>query len=280
MRGRRFAPFIALLLAAGAGCGGSGINPPPIQMLVYVSGGSGLQFTLPDTPDADACGSDGTGIQAPNADHQFPNRIFETPYLFILNKIRQPVQLVIQSSASNTAPIRVDTFLGENPQNSGVLIAPGDCQTIITSTALPLPTPSPGNGPQFEIDACAPLNPDTGNQDLSLGCVQPTPEAPGMPVPTPLADREVAYFSSVGDIKITYISNCILTSLLDACRSPSTIFFEQPQDLLAAIISVNSGQNTDPSKPPAGIRLELYQDGQLIESSNSPSTKPIVTTTF
>jgi hypothetical protein len=279
MRGRLLVLVLTLPLV-GVGCGGSGINPPPIQMLVYVSGGTGLQFTLPDTPDAAACGSGGTGIQAPNADHEFPNRIFETPYLFILNKIRQPVQLVIQSAASNAAPIRVDTFLGVNPQNSGVFIAPGDCQTIITSTALPLGTPSPGAGPQFEVDACAPLDPTTDEQNLNLDCVQPTPAAPDMPVPTPLGDRQVAYFSSVGDIKITYISNCILTSLLDACRSPSTIFFEQPQSLLAAIISVNSGQNTDPSKPPAGIRLELYQDGQRIEVSNSPSTNPKVTTQF
>ena len=275
----RLAPLVTLLIIA-AGCGGSGINPPPIQMLVYVSGGTGLQFTLPDTPDAEACGSDGSGIQAPNADHQFPNRIFETPYLFILNKIRQPVQLVIQASASNADSIRVDTFLGENPQNSDVQIAPGDCQTIITSTALPLGVPSPGSGPQFEVDACAPLDPMTGQQNLNIGCLQPTPEAAATPVATPIPSRNVAYFSSIGDIKITYISNCILTSLLDACRAPSTIFFEQPQDLLAAIISVNSGQNTDPNLPPAGIRLELYQDGQLIEAANSPSTNPKVTTQF
>jgi hypothetical protein len=275
MRDRRFAAVLALLLAA-AGCGGGGINPPPIQMLVYVSGGTGLQFTLPDTPDP-TCGSDGTGIQSPNADHQFPNRIFETPYLFMLNKIRQPVQVVIQASASNTAPIRVDTFLGENPQNSGIMIAPGDCQTIVTSTALPLPTPSPGSGPQLQVEVCSPLD-SMGNPDLTLPCVQPTPAAPSEPILPPNPDRQIAYFATVGDIKITYITNCILTSLLDACRSPTTIFFEQPQDLLAAILDVNSGQNPGPPAPTAEVRLELYQDGQRIETDNG--TKPKVTSTF
>ena len=187
----------------------------------------------------------------------------------------------IAITAPGRAPLTYRRLLARIDAVAEALVARGVGPHDRVAIALP-------NGPETAVAflgvassaACAPLNPDTGNQDLSLGCVQPTPEAPGMPVPTPLADREVAYFSSVGDIKITYISNCILTSLLDACRSPSTIFFEQPQDLLAAIISVNSGQNTDPSKPPAGIRLELYQDGQLIEVGNNPSTKPMVTTTF
>jgi hypothetical protein len=275
MNRRRFAPVVGFLLVCGGGCGGTGINPPPVQTLVYVSGGTGLQFTLPDTPDS-ACGSDGTGIQSPNASHQFPNRIFETPYLFVLNKIHQPVRVVIQSSDTNTLPIRVDTFLGENPQNANVLINPGDCQTILTSTALGPPTPEPGNGPQLQVEVCSPLVSATPN--LQNACVQATPATAATPVAAPNPDRQIAYFASVGDIKITYITNCILTSLLDACRSPSTILFEQPNDLLAAIIDVNSGQNPGPPQPTAEVRVELYQDGQMIE--HDAGTMPKVTTTF
>jgi hypothetical protein len=254
---RRAAATLAVLLAAG-GCGTSGsTTPQPIETLIYVSGGPAT-FSLPNTPNAAACGGDGTGIQAPNASHQFPGRTFQTPHLFVLEKILQPVQVVIQNQ-STTAAIRVDTYLGFTPQNSNVTINPGECQTIRTTGPPPTPQPS---GAQIQIEVCAPLN-DMGVQDVSLPCTTST------------ADRSIAYFATLGDIATTNITNCILSPILDNCRSPSTFFIEQPIDEVDAIMSVNSGQNPSSTPPLVALRLELYVNDQQVDISTG--TGPVVT---
>src|SRR5262245_31650673 len=131
---RSAAATLAALAAIAAGCGTSGETiSRPIETVIYVSGVQGTDFAFASRADPDACGSAGTGIQSPNADHQFGGRVFRVPHLFVLENARQPVRAVIRNSATNPSNIRVDTFLGQLPQNPNVQIAPGDCQTIAIS---------------------------------------------------------------------------------------------------------------------------------------------------
>jgi hypothetical protein len=260
------ATALALTLCStfGMACGGGSIPGRPIETLIYVSGPTGAQFSLPDVANP-ACGSTGTGIQAPNASHQFPGRLFQAPHLFVLENVRQPVRAVIQNQ-SDTA-LQVNTFLGETGQNTNVQIPPGQCQTVITNNIINSPlTPNP-RGHQTQVEVCSPLN-ATNDPDLQIGCV-------GMPVDP--NDRAIAYFATIGDIASTNITNCLLPSLLDACRSPTTFFLEQPQDEVDAVMSVNSGQNP-PGQPIAQLRLELYINGQRV--SSDAGTNPVVSYHF
>ncbi len=256
----------AALLLGAASCGTSGsITPRPVETLIYVSGGPSLNFGFPATADPDACGSDGTGIQSPNANHQFPDRVFQTPHLFVLENIRQPVRAVIQNLDS--APIRVDIYLGQIPQNSNVIINPGECQAVVTNAALPLPTPipTPGSfGAEIRVEVCATI-------PLTTRCVP----APGMPPPL---DRNLAYFATIGDVAASNITNCILSPILDACRSPSTFFLENPKDQVDAVMSVNPGQNPGGTVPTAAVRLELYVNGR--NEDNDAGVEPVVTKTL
>src|SRR5262249_57492797 len=120
-----------------------GVQAQFIETLMYVSGGDRLQFSFriddPDCPPAtDGSVAPPSGIQSRNADDQFPNRIFETPHLFVMEKIQQPVRAVIKNSADSDAPLRVDVYLGLNPQVSNVQIQPGECKAINTNNQLPL----------------------------------------------------------------------------------------------------------------------------------------------
>lgn len=287
MYGRRLAAVaVAVLLCAAAGCGGSGVQPRPIETLIYVNGAvEGTQFTFPSTADAAACGSDLTGIQAPKADHQLVNpdgspRVFETPHLFVLENTRQPILAVIRND-DPVNPIQVNLYLGVTPQNladQGV-VGPNECRTI-RSTQEPF-TPGPTVGPEARIEVCSPQTCESSTScksALDTSCV-PTPTTSPNPdsTPIPISDRNIAYFASLGDIKGTDITNCVLLPILDACRSPSTFFLQQPEDQVDAVMSVNSGQNTN-GAPTAQVRVELYLNGQLADSA--AGTDPSVTGNF
>jgi len=247
----------AFFLAGGCGTSGS-IPPRPIETLVYVSGGPGLQFIFPPAGTA-ACGSGtASGIQSPNASHQFGDRVFQTPHLFVMENILQPVRLVIQNIDS--AAIRVDTYLGQTPQNSNVVIQPGDCMEIQTTPGLFVPNPQ---GVQTQLEVCSPT---AGLTTSCLDDLQPT-----------TTDRNIAYFASLGDLVASNFTNCILPPILDACRSPSTFFVENPQHQIDASMSVNSGQNP-PGQPTAEVRLELYLNG--VFSDFEAGTNPIVSATL
>ena len=257
MQGRRIAAAIAAALFCSlTGCGGSGISPRPIETLVYVTGPQGTQFTFAD-PGA-ACGMDassGGGITAPNADHQFADRIFTTPHLFVMENICQPVTAAIRNLDA-TNPIQVSLFLGQTPQvlaNQG-MIGPGECSPIVSAppgSGCPNPQVT---GPSVQVEVCSPFDPVTNQPSLVTSCLPPpTPGA------LPPQDRNIAYFATIGDLRSSNITNCILSPILDACRTPSTFFLEQPRDQVDAVMSVNSGQNPEGNVlPTAEVRVELY----------------------
>lgn len=254
---KRYAlPLLLLALAATTlSCGTSGGSEArPIEILYYVSGGPSLNFAFADTPDALGCGSIGTGIQSPNSDHQFGDRVFQTPHLFVLENAHQPVRAVIRNLSEQ--PIQVDLFLGFTQQVGGDagLIAPGECRTIASG---------PGAfqikqlGPEIRTEVCSPT------AGLDVPCVdQPPPP-----------DRAIAFFGSTGDLVATNITNCSLNPFLDACRTPATFFWQNAQDQFDAVMSVNSGQNP-PGQPKATIRAELYLNGNL--QQRATGTEPIV----
>lgn len=265
---------LPLLLASAtlivAGCGTSGTPlTRPIEVLYYVSGGTDLEFEFFETGDPYDCGTNTEGIQSPNANHQFGNRVFLTPHLFVLENVRQPVRAAIFNR--DTQPIRVDLYFGTNPQQSNVTINPGECRTVSqpgvfpvatpligpTPTALAFPPPN-ARGPEVRVEVCSPQpTPPIG---LTTPCVNPTTGD------LPPADRNIAYFATIGDIVASNITNCVLPPILDACRSPATFFFENPQDQVDAVFSVNPGQNPG-GQPTAEVRAEMYVDGTRIDSS-------------
>jgi hypothetical protein len=238
--------LVALALAS-LGCGSSGGSEArPIEVLYYVSGGPNLQFAFADTPDP-ACGSTGTGIQSPNSDHQFGTRVFQTPHLFVLENAHLPVRAVIRNLSPD--PIQVDLFQGFTQQVGGDdgLIPPGECRTIASTTQ---PFQIKQIGPEIRTEVCSPTS------GLSTSCLE-------QPPPT---DRSIAFFGSTGDLVATNITNCILTPFLDACRTPATFFWQNPQDQFDAVMSVNSLQNP-PGQPRAALRTELYVNGNLRDSA-------------
>lgn len=235
-------PVLLLLACTGCGSSDSDSEARPVELLYYVSGGTGLPFELVATADPDACGSTGTGIQSPNADHQFPGRTFQTPHLFVLENARQPVRAVFRNLAQ--VPIQVDLFVGFEQQVGGPqgVIQPGECRTIASgSTAGLVPAP---RGPETRVEVCSPIE----------GGATPCAESAG--------DRFIAFFATTGDLVASTITNCILSPFLDACRSPATFFWENPQDQYDAVMTVNPGQNPD-GQPRAVVRAELYVNGNL-----------------
>lgn len=250
----------ALLVAAAlaAGCGTSGGNElEPIEVLYYVSGGPGLQFEFASTANPGACGSSGTGIQSANASHQFGDRIFQTPHLFVLENNRQPVRAVIRNLSA--IPIQVDLFLGFTQVVGGSegLIQPGQCRTIASDDTSSL-DPNP-RGPEIRVEVCSPT---TG---VSTPCLDST------------TDRSIAFFATTGDLRASVFTNCILTPILDACRTPATFFWERPEDQYDAVVSVNPGQNPD-GEPRAQLRLELFVND--VRRDFEGGTEPIVEVEF
>lgn len=242
------------LALASLSCGTSGSSEArPIEVLYYVSGGPGLDFEFVGAADP-ACGSTGAGIQSPNSDHQFGDRIFTTPHLFVLENAHQPVRAVIRNLSPG--PIQVDMYLGltQAVGASDGLIAPGECRTIASgSQSFTIKQV----GPEIRTEVCSP------SDGLSVSCLtQP-----------PATDRFIAFFGSTGDLVATNITNCLLDPFLDACRTPATFFWQNPQDQFNAVMSVNSGQNPD-GQPKATLRTELYVNGNLHQSATG--TEPIV----
>ena len=247
--------LLIALAAASLSCGTSGGSEArPIEILYYVSGGPNLDFAFADTPDALGCGSTGTGIQSPNTDHQFGDRVFQTPHLFVLENVHQPIRAVIRNLSAQ--PIQVDLYLGFTQQVGGDngLIQPGECRTIASARQN---FSIKQLGAEIRTEVCSPV------EGLSTSCLdQPPP-----------ADRSIAFFGSTGDLVASNITNCVLNPFLDACRTPATFFWQNPQDQFDAVMSVNSGQNA-PGQPKATVRTELYVNGNLHESATG--TEPIV----
>lgn len=245
-----------LLTAAACGTSGDGSEARPIEVLYFVSGGPNLTFEFVAAPDA-SCGSAGTGIQGFNLDHQFGDRVFQTPHLFVLENARQPIRAVIRNTS--TLPIEVDMYLGIIQVVGGGdagLIQPGACRTI---QSAPLTTTPEVRGPQVQVEVCSPRNPQTGQQDLSLGCLDNT------------LDASIGFFATTGDIVASTLTNCLLPPFQEACRTPATFFWERPQDVYAAVATVNPGQSPE-GQPKARVRSELYIDGDRMDFSSGTET--------
>lgn len=255
MKRRSSASLLSALLLTAAACGtsGDGAEARPIEVLYFVSGGPNLTFEFVAAPDA-SCGSTGTGIQGLNLDHQFGDRVFLTPHLFVLENARQPIRAVIRNTSP--VPIEVDMYLGVAQVvggGDGGLIQPGACATI-ESAAFGTTVPDV-RGPQVQVEVCSPRNPLTGEQDLSIGCLDNT------------LDASIGFFATTGDIVASTLTNCLLPPFQEACRTPATFFWERPQDVYAAVATVNPGQSPE-GQPKARVRSELYINGTRMDFSS------------
>ncbi len=297
MNRRWSASLLSALLLTAAACGtsGDGAEARPIEVLYFVSGGPNLTFEFVAAPDAN-CDSDGTGIQGFNLDHQFGDRVFQTPHLFVLENARQPIRAVIRNTSE--LPIAVDMFLGIVQVVGGGdagLIKPGACATI--QSAPPATTPcksAPGRfpcdvrGPQVQVEVCSPRTP-TGEQDLSIGCGAegkcsfstedtcttdsncPEGETCKHPHPPLPLDASIGFFATTGDIVASTLTRCQLPPFQEDCRTPATFFWERPQDVYAAVATVNPGQSPE-GQPKARVRSELYIDGDRMDFSSGTET--------
>jgi hypothetical protein len=139
----------------------------------------------------------------------------------------------------------------------GSLIQPGACATI-ESASFGATAPDV-RGPQVQVEVCSPRDPQTGQQDLSIGCLDNT------------LDASIGFFATTGDIVASTITNCLLPPFQEACRTPATFFWERPQDVYAAVATVNSGQSPE-GQPKARIRSELYINDDRMDLSSGSET--------
>jgi len=228
---RRAAGTAAALLLA-VGCGGSGgIQSRPVETLMYIRGAAGATFMFGAAGEPD-CPADASGIESPNASHQFGDRVFQANHLFVLENLFQPMRAVVRNlstgvcqggpqpgatctrdddcapgTCSGALPIEVIIYLGTNPRVSGGegLVLPGECRAIVTDNAPFTPEPS---GAQAQLEVCSPLN-ASGEPQLSIPCVEST------------SDRHLNYFATIGDVQNSNITNCVLAPFLPACQTPS-----------------------------------------------------------
>lgn len=250
--------IIAVAACLAAGCGGTGVGSRPIETSLYVSALGNLQGTQFSFASPSAPCAAGSGITAPNADHQLvieptpgttEAEIFETPRLFVLENIRQPVQAVIQN-LDQTSSIQVFLYLGQILQST-ITVGPGECSPITTSGTAPTPNPS---GPEVRLEVCSPI------AGLTIRCINST-DPPFLPPP----DHFFTFFASVGDVKRSNVTNCVLpqSQLANGCVTPTTFFLEQAQEEVDAAMTVNGGQNPGGGIPNAEVRLELYVNGNF-----------------
>ena len=259
----RAARFLAALsLAAASGCGKSGERDTnPIELLYRVSGVQGTAFRLLSEPEP---GCDATGIQSPNADHQFGDRTFTAPHFFVLDNTFQPVRGAFEVLAGQPNPIRIDLFVGlqltttDDLQSGecGVLgtqgascLGPDDCPSgqACNDGFCELVTPMV-EGHKIRIELCGST---TGNpNDLSCGDPQ-FPEA------------FVGFSASFGDQNTAHFSSCNAFPIAEACRTPATIFLQEAKHSVSAVFDTLGAESRD-----ANLRAELYVDDRLVDTGN------------
>ena len=223
-------------------CGKSGSDPVrPIEVLYFISGGPDLQFRFQQVPDPSRCGSDGTGIQGANADHQFGDRLFTTPHFFLLENTFQPVQAVIENL--DTVPIQVDLFLGDNLQVSSA-VNPGECGTIRTDPGTPLIPDVVGT--QARTEMCG-----------SFAGV------PRLSCEDSVQDPNIFFFATLGDLENTNVTNCLIPPVATSCSTPATFFIQNPLDSVTVVTSKFAGQD-----PTTVMRLELFFNDILVDADD------------
>ncbi|MEO8605483.1 MAG: hypothetical protein ABI629_23135 [bacterium] len=243
--------LVPLLFTTACGTSGGPDQSRPIEVSYYVTGAQGTQFQFVSS-DAPCGALPGTGIQSPNVDHQFGDRMFETPYLFVLENAKQPIRATVRNMSANE-PIQVNLYLGETPQRTGdeATIRPGECRTIESGSTRNI-TIKP-RGVEAQVEICSPL----------AGAGTPCLDSQSS------VDRHINYFATIGDLVASNLTNCILPSQnIEACTTPSTFFVENPQDQVSAVMNVNPGQGV-PGQP-NNIRMELYVNGEPVLPSSRP----------
>ena len=238
----RRAILVTSLACLSLTCGKSGTDPiRPIEVLYYISGGPDLQFRFQQVPDPSRCGSDGTGLQGGNANHQFGDRVFTTPHFFVMENTFQPVRAVLENL--DTVPIQVDIFLGENLQTTSV-VNPGECGTVRTDPGIPL-IPEVF-GVQARAEVCGTF----------AGVLRPSCE-------DFVPDPNVAFFATLGDLVSTNVTQCLIAPVATSCTTSTTFFIQNPVDSVTVVTSKFAGQD-----PTAVMRLELYLDDVFVDSED------------
>ncbi len=239
----------AFLALACFACGERGSREVrPIEVLYYVSGGPGIPFRFRQEPSSSECGSVGAGLQSANADHQFGERIFETPHFFVLENESQPVRAVIENiDDASGLPLDVYLYFGYNLRTRET-IDPGECRTVGSADPDAI-LPERVVGPEVRIEICSPDDP------ANIPCVP----APGQ---APLTDHHVAFFATVGDLEASNITSCQTVPVAQTCRSPATFFMEDAAETVSAVIGVSDFQ-----PPEAVLRVELHVDDNAVDIS-------------
>jgi hypothetical protein len=150
------------------------------------------------------------------------------------------VQGAFLVAEDSTEPIRVDLFLGF-ALRSVVDVDPGQCMPV--GTGVPVPNP---DRREVRIEVCAST---TGIPD-GAKCGE-------------FPDDFVGFFISVGDSQATNLTACVARPVAEACRTPATLFIEDPQNEVNAIFDTLSGENPD-----AELRVELYINDELVDASS------------
>lgn len=254
----KIAVVSALLLVVVAGCGKSGSRATrPIEVIYYVNAPEGTRFQLLENADPAACGSNGIGIQAANAQHLFGDRVFRAPHFFIDENADQPVRAVFVNldESANPEPISINLFLGPNLQASTPPIFPGECDTVGTDDDDTLEPVIRGDVVRIEVCSRPP------DADTNVPCADE--EA---------LDARVSFFASLGDLKDSNLTNCNILPVAESCRTPATFFIENPQEVVSAVFEKLSDQNPD-----ATMRAELYINAKL-EDTNTGGNTVIVQT--
>lgn len=240
-RGPALSALSLLCVFSLVGCGKSGSRESrPIEVLYQVSGPSGTEFRIltaeearPECPTGD--------LRARNAIHRFGDRVFQAPHLFIMENAFQPTSGTFEVLADATNPLTIDLFLGLFQADVVRDLPPGDCADVFTSGEQDAQANT-----EYRIEICGSIdNPPSGARCGDF------------------PDAFVGFFLSVGDSRGSNVSNCNLRSVTDACRTPATLFVEQPKDRIDAIIDTLSNENRD-----AVLTVELYIDDQLVDSSH------------
>ena len=76
-------------------------------------------------------------------------------------------------------------------------------------------------------------------------------------------DDFVGFFISIGDSQSTNLTSCAARPIAEACRTPATVFIEEPKDQVNAVFDTLANENPD-----AVLRVEMYVDDELVDSSS------------
>lgn len=241
----RYGPNLLVLAVVSAlsfaACGKSGSRESrPVEVLYQVSGPSRTEFRILTAEEArpECPGGD---LRARNAVHSFGDRVFQAPHLFILENAFQPTSGTFEVLADQTNPVDIDLFLGTLPARNVQDLFPGECADVATGGEVDAQP-----NPEYRVEICGSI----GNPPDGARCGD-------------FDDAFVGFSLSVGDSRGSNVSSCSLRLVSEACRTPATLFVEEPKDRIDAIIDSLTNENRD-----AVLTVELYIDGELVDSSH------------